>query len=145
VIDRLLPLWCVLSLAVPFGVGWLLGGTLAAAASSLLWAGAVRICVLHHVTWSVNSLCDTFGRTPYRTQDMSTNLSVLAVLSMGECFHKTHHAFPNSARHGLEAGQLDSSAALIDWLDRRRWVRDVRRPTPSEQCARRWSKVETAR
>jgi stearoyl-CoA desaturase (delta-9 desaturase) len=144
VIDRLFPLWCVLSLAVPFGVGWLLGGTLATAATSLLWGGAVRICVLHHVTWCVNSLCHTFGRTPYRTHDMSGNLSALAVLSMGESFHNTHHAFPNSARHGLDAGELDSSAALIRWLERRGWVSEVRQPTPEDQSARRRSKVDAA-
>jgi stearoyl-CoA desaturase (delta-9 desaturase) len=144
VIDRLFPLWCVLSLALPFGIGWLLGGTLAAAVSSLLWGGAVRICVLHHVTWSVNSLCHTFGRTPYRTHDMSTNLSAIAMLSMGESFHNTHHAFPNSARHGLDAGQLDSSAALIGWLERRGWASEVRQPTADERCARRRSKDHAA-
>jgi stearoyl-CoA desaturase (Delta-9 desaturase) len=127
-VDRLFPLWCGLSLAVPFGLGWLLGGTLAASGQMLLWAGAVRICLLHHVTSSVNSLCHTFGRRPYDTPDKSTNLAAMAALSMGESFHNSHHAFPHSARHGLERGQLDSSAALIDWLARRGWVTGVRGP-----------------
>ncbi|MBA2624459.1 MAG: acyl-CoA desaturase [Acidimicrobiia bacterium] len=135
-VDRLFPLWCTISLALPFGLGWLLGGTLAAGGTALLWAGAVRICLLHHVTWSINSLCHTFGRRPYPTADRSTNLPALAVLSMGESFHNTHHAFPNSARHGLERRQLDSSAALIGWLARRGWARDVRQPDADRRRAR---------
>ena len=136
VVDRLFPLWCGLSLAVPFALGWLLGGTLAAAANMLLWAGAVRICLLHHVTWSINSLCHTFGRRPYDTPDRSTNVAAMAVLSMGESFHNNHHAFPNSARHGLESGQLDSSAALIGWFAGRGWASDVRRPNAHQRLER---------
>ncbi len=128
VIDRLFPVWCALSLAIPFALGWLIGGTLAAAGTALLWGGAVRICLLHHVTWSINSLCHTFGRRPYRTHDRSTNLSALSVISLGESFHNTHHAFPSSARHGLDRGQLDSSAALIRGLERIGWVSHVRQP-----------------
>ncbi len=136
VVDRLFPLWSAVSLALPFGLGWLLGGTLATALSALLWAGAVRICLLHHVTWSINSLCHTFGRRDYRTPDRSTNVRALSVLSMGESFHNTHHAFPNSSRHGLEARQRDSSAALIDWFERRGWAREVRRVDVERRLAR---------
>ena len=135
-VDRLFPLWCTISLALPFALGWLLGGTPAAGGTALLWGGAVRICLLHHVTWSINSLCHTFGRRPYPTTDRSTNLAALAVVSMGESFHNTHHAFPNSARHGLDRHQLDSSAALIGWLARLGWVEKVRLPDPERRRAR---------
>lgn len=130
VIDALFPFWCVVSLAVPFGLGWLLGGTFGAALSALLWAGLVRICVLHHATWSVNSVCHTFGRRPFATKDRSTNVAVLAVLSMGESWHNSHHAFPRSVRHGLLRRQWDSSAMLIRAFERVSWAHDLHWPTP---------------
>ena len=130
VIDALFPFWCVVSLALPFGLGWLLGGTFGAALSALLWAGLVRICVLHHATWSVNSVCHTFGRRPFATKDRSTNVAVLAVLSMGESWHNSHHAFPRSVRHGLLRRQWDSSAVLIRAFERMSWAHDLHLPTP---------------
>lgn len=130
VMNALFPLWCAVSLALPFGLGWLIGGGVAAALSALLWAGAVRILLLHHVTWSINSLCHTFGRRPFRTSDRSTNLAALAVVSMGESWHNGHHAFPRSARHGVLRGQWDTSAWLIGRFERAGWARDVHRPTP---------------
>jgi stearoyl-CoA desaturase (Delta-9 desaturase) len=125
VISRLFPVWCLLSLALPFGLGWALGGTLAAATTALLWAGAVRIVVLHHVTWSINSLCHMFGKRPFETQDHSTNLALLSVMSFGESWHNAHHAFPRSARHGVLPRQWDSSATLIRACERAGWVHDV--------------------
>ena len=128
VMDALFPLWCIVSLAVPFGLGWLLGGTFAAAVSALLWAGLVRVCVLHHATWSVNSVCHTFGRRPFATKDRSRNVAVLAVISMGESWHNSHHAFPRSVRHGLLRGQWDSSAFLIRTFERMDLARDLHWP-----------------
>ena len=120
VINALFPMWCVVSLALPFGLGWFIGGTLAAALEALLWAGLVRICLLHHATWSVNSLCHAYGRRSFATQDLSGNVRWLAVLSMGESFHNAHHAFPRSARHGMTWRQLDSSWMLITLVPARR-------------------------
>lgn len=134
-IDRLFPLWCVISLAVPFGLGYAWGHTLPAALSALLWAGGVRIFLLHHVTWSVNSFCHTFGHSPFRTRDRSTNLSVLAIASLGESWHNGHHALPRSARHGLLRHQPDPSAALIGLLERLRAVTDVTWPSPNQIAA----------
>lgn len=136
VMNALFPLWCALSLAIPFGLGWLLGGGLAGALTALLWAGGVRILVLHHVTWSINSLCHTFGDRPFRTNDRSTNLRGLALLSMGESWHNGHHAFPRSARHGILAGEVDTSARLIRWFERLGWAHDVHEPK-SEAIERR--------
>ena len=118
-----------LSLALPFGLGWLLGGTFGAAVSALFWAGLVRVCVLHHATWSINSVCHMFGRRPFATKDRSGNVGVLAVVSMGESWHNGHHAFPRSARHGLLHGQLDTSALLVRGFERMAWVSDVHWPT----------------
>lgn len=130
VMNALFPLWCVVSLALPFGLGWLLGGTFGAAMSALLWAGLVRVCVLHHVTWSINSLCHMFGRRPFVTKDRSSNIAALAVFSMGESWHNGHHAFPRSVRHGLLRRQWDSSALLIRAFERMEWAHDLHSPTP---------------
>ena len=129
VMNALFPVWCIASLAIPFGLGWFFGGGVAAALTALLWAGGVRIFLLHHVTWSINSLCHVFGRRPFETSDRSTNLGALALVSMGESWHNGHHAFPRSARHGLIAGQFDSSALLIRFFERAGWATDVHWPT----------------
>lgn len=128
VMQALFPLWCAVSLAIPFGLGWLVGGGISGGLSALLWAGGVRILVLHHTTWSINSLCHTFGRRPFETNDRSTNLGGLALISMGESWHNGHHAFPRSARHGVQAGQWDTSARLISTFERLGWARDVHWP-----------------
>ena len=136
-IDRLFPLWFVLSLAAPFALGWLWGGTLATAATALLWAGGVRIALLHHVTWSINSVCHMFGRRAYETGDQSRNVRWLAVASLGESWHNTHHAFPAMARHGADSHQWDSSARLIRVFERAGWAHDVRWPEPTRLARKR--------
>lgn len=140
VMNALFPVWCVASLAIPFGLGWLLGGSAGAAVSALLWAGLVRVFVLHHATWSVNSLCHMFGRRPFATKDSSSNVAVLAVISMGESWHNGHHAFPRSARHGLLRRQWDTSALLIGAFERVGWVRGVHWPAPEVIRRRRVTK-----
>jgi stearoyl-CoA desaturase (delta-9 desaturase) len=99
----------------------------------------VRIALLHHVTWSVNSLCHMIGDRPFRTRrhDRATNLWPLALLSFGESRHNLHHADPTSARHGVDRGRLDPSAAVIRLLERLGWVYDVHWPTPARVAARR--------
>ena len=136
-VNALFPVACVVTLGLPFALGWLLGGTFAAAMSALLWAGVVRIGLLHHMTWSINSVCHTFGRRPFRTNDRSSNVSVLAVMSMGESYHNAHHAFPASARHGVDRWQLDTSAYLIRAFERAGWARDVRWPDAARLAAKR--------
>lgn len=136
VIDRLFPVWCAASLGLPFALGWALGGTIGAGLSALLWAGLVRVCLLQHVTWSVNSLCHMFGARPFRTRDQSSNVGPLALLSFGESWHNAHHAFPTLARLGVDRGQWDSSAVLIRGFERAGWAHEVRWPDP-ERCANR--------
>jgi len=127
-VSRLFPVFAIISLAAPFALGWVLGGTLAAAVTALLWAGLVRMMVLHHVTWSVNSVCHVFGRRPNDTKDQSTNFAPLAILSFGEAWHNFHHAHPASARHGAFPHQIDTSAEIIRLFERAGWATKVRWP-----------------
>ena len=117
-ISRTFPLWVAAGLALPFALGWALTGTLAGGLTGLLWGGAVRIFVLHHVTFSINSLCHAYGRRPFTTRDQARNLAWLAPIAFGEAWHNNHHAFPTSARHGLSRWQIDPGAWLIGGLER---------------------------
>jgi stearoyl-CoA desaturase (Delta-9 desaturase) len=135
-IDRTFLLWAAIGLAIPFGLGVALGGTLIAGLTGLLWGGAVRMFVVHHVTYSINSLCHTFGRQPFKTKDESRNLAWLAPFTFGEAWHNNHHAFPSSAVHGLRRWQLDPSAWLITGLEKAGLVWDVVRIDPEQQQAK---------
>src|SRR5439155_15000517 len=104
-ISRTATLWAWLSIVLPFSLGWLLTGTISGALLALLWASGVRILLLHHVTWAVNSVGHMFGRRPFRTRDRSTNFAPLALLSCGDSWHNAHHAYPRLARHGLDPGR----------------------------------------
>ncbi len=137
VISETATVWVLLSLAVPTLLGWLLTGTLAGALATLLWAGGVRIFLLHHVTWAVNSVGHMFGTRPFRTRDNSTNFAPLALLSFGDSWHNAHHACPRLARHGVDRGQIDSSAALIRFLESVRCASDVNWPSATNTAARR--------
>jgi stearoyl-CoA desaturase (Delta-9 desaturase) len=137
-ISRAFPVLCVVSLALPFGIGWAIDGA-RGALLALLWAGLVRIFLLQHVTWSVNSLCHLLGSRPFTTRrhDRATNLWPLALLSFGESWHNTHHSDPACARHGVDRGQLDPSARLIRIFERAGWVTGVRWPSPARLDKRR--------
>ncbi len=135
-ISRLTPLWMALSFVIPFGIGWAVTRSLTGALLALLWAGAVRIALLHHVTWSVNSLGHMFGNHPYRSSDRSGNIRLLALVSFGDSWHNSHHAFPVCARHGCDRHQIDPSASLLRAFERLGWASDVRWPKP-EQLVRR--------
>lgn len=135
-VDRTFVLWVALGLLVPFGLGYALGQTLMAALTGLLWGGFVRMLVLHHVTYSINSLCHFFGRRRFDTDDHSRNLLWLAPLSFGESWHNNHHAFPTSARHGLRFWELDLSAMLIRGLESVGLAWDVVRVSSERQSAR---------
>jgi stearoyl-CoA desaturase (Delta-9 desaturase) len=122
--------WSILSLATPAVLGGLISWSWWGALTALFWAGLVRIAVLHHVTWSINSICHMVGNRPFAVRDRSTNFWPLAVFSMGESWHNLHHADPTCARHGVGRGQLDMSARLIAVFEKIGWAYDVRWPTP---------------
>jgi len=136
-INRTFPLWALAGLALPFGLGVALTGTVAGGLGGLLWGGAARVLLLHHATFSINSLCHFFGRRPFATGDESRNLAWLAPIAFGEAWHNNHHAFPGSARHGLGRWQLDPSAGLICALERCHLAWDVNRITPARQLEKR--------
>jgi stearoyl-CoA desaturase (delta-9 desaturase) len=127
-IHRLFPLWVALSVLAPPAIALAITGSWAAAAGALLWASGVRIFLLHHVTFAINSICHVAGNRPFTTRDRSTNFWPLALLSMGESWHNLHHADPTCARHGVRRGQVDSSARLIRWFELAGWASDVRWP-----------------
>jgi stearoyl-CoA desaturase (delta-9 desaturase) len=135
-IDRSFVLWALLGLALPFGLGVAIGGTVTTGLTGLLWGGAVRIFVVHHLTYSINSLCHVFGRRPFDTGDESRNLAWLAPFTFGEAWHNNHHAFPTSAVHGLGRLQFDPSALVIRGLERIGLVWNVVRVSPERQRAR---------
>ena len=115
-------LWVILSLAIPFAIGGWTG---------LLWGGLVRIFFTHHITWSVNSVCHTFGKQEFETKDQSRNEWIVGLLAFGEGWHNNHHAFPRSAFHGLHWWQFDLSGYVIWTLERVGLVRDVYRVSPT--------------
>ena len=132
-------LWLVgLGLAVPFAIGYLVTGELSGALTALLWGGLVRIFLLHHVTWSINSICHFFGRRRFAVDDHSTNVWWLALPSFGEAWHHNHHAFPRSAEHGLKRWELmmDPSAWVIRGLEKMGLAHGVVRITPERQRER---------
>jgi stearoyl-CoA desaturase (Delta-9 desaturase) len=133
-IDRTFVLWVAVGLLVPFFLGWLIGGTFETALTGLLWGGLVRMLVVHHVTYSINSLCHFFGRKDFDTGDESRNLLWLSPFTFGESWHNNHHAFPTSYRHGLRFWQLDISAGVIWLMEKAGLVWDVVRVTPERQA-----------
>ncbi|HMD58005.1 MAG TPA: acyl-CoA desaturase [Solirubrobacteraceae bacterium] len=135
-VDRTFPLWALLGLALPFGLGVALTGSVIGGLTGMLWGGAVRILFLHHATFSINSLCHFFGRRRFATGDESRNLAWLALPTFGEAWHNNHHAFPTSAHHGLTRWQLDPGGWLIDSLERLGLAWDVIRITPRAQQAK---------
>ncbi|TCO59738.1 stearoyl-CoA desaturase (delta-9 desaturase) [Actinocrispum wychmicini] len=129
-VDRLFPLWAAVSLLSPALLGGLITMSWWGVLTGFLWAGLARMAFQHHVTWSVNSICHMIGDRPFASRDRSANFWPLAILSMGESWHNTHHADPTSARHGVLRGQIDISARTIWLFEKLGWVWNVRWPTP---------------
>jgi stearoyl-CoA desaturase (delta-9 desaturase) len=133
-VDRTFVIWALGGLVVAFALGYAIGGTLTAALTGLLWGGGVRMLVVHHVTYSINSLCHFFGRRRFETDDESRNLLWLALPTFGESWHNNHHAFPTSAFHGLRRWEIDPSAIVIWTLEKTGLVWDVVRVDPERQA-----------
>src|SRR3954452_12329840 len=126
--------WVLLGLAVPFAVGYAVDGTVGGAVTAAGWGGLVRVFMLHHVTWSINSVCHFFGRRRFAVDDHSTNVFWLAPFSFGESWHHNHHAFPRSAMHGLRWWEVDPTAWLIRGMKRAGLAWNVVEITPERQA-----------
>jgi stearoyl-CoA desaturase (delta-9 desaturase) len=135
-VDRWFPVWAIGGLGLAFGLGFAIGGSVAAGLTGLLWGGGVRLFLLHHVTYSINSICHVFGRRRFPTADESRNVRWLSLLSFGESWHNNHHAFPTSARHGLGRWEPDPAALVIRALARCGLAWDVVTVTPERQAAK---------
>jgi stearoyl-CoA desaturase (Delta-9 desaturase) len=143
-IGRRFPYLVLLSLLIPTALGFVLHGfTLEGAIRGYIWGGLVRIFLVHHVTWSVNSVCHFFGRRRFDIEDQSTNVPWLALLSFGESWHHNHHAFPRSAYHGLRRWELDPSGVLISLMQRVGLAWNVVRIAPERQRAKTLANVTT--
>jgi stearoyl-CoA desaturase (delta-9 desaturase) len=126
-IDRLFPLWMLLTFSLPAAIGFAVTGTLGGALSAFLWGSLVRIFMIHHVTWSINSICHFYGKRPFESDEFSTNNWALALVSFGESWHNNHHAFPSAAVHGIRKAQLDPSGTMITVMEKLGLARNVRR------------------
>src|SRR3954465_6966821 len=135
-INRNFPLFVLAGLVLPGLIGFALTGTLAGALTGALWGGLVRIFLVHHITWSINSICHFFGSRRFDTDDHSTNVFWLALPSMGESWHHNHHAFPRSAEQGLRWWEIDPSALVIRGMEKLGLAHNVIRITPERQRQR---------
>jgi len=131
-IDRAFPWITVASFVLPAVVGLVLTRSIWGMVTAFLWGALGRIFLLHHVTWSVNSICHFFGNRPFKSDDESTNNLWLSLLSFGESWHNNHHAFPTSARHGIGRGQIDISAGVIKLFEKLQLASNVKVPSEKQ-------------
>jgi stearoyl-CoA desaturase (delta-9 desaturase) len=136
-IDQLYFLWLALGILLPGAALGLWYGTWMGFASGVVWGGLVRIFLMQHVTWSINSVCHVWGTRTYRSADHSVNNFPIAIVSLGEGWHNNHHAFPTSARHGLHWWQFDSSWLIIWTMQKLGLVWDVRLPNEAAMAAKK--------
>ena len=136
-ISRWFPWLVITSLLAPALIGGLWSWSWQGAVTAFFWASLVRIAFLHHVTWSINSICHTFGKEEFEVRDKSRNVNWLAILSFGESWHNLHHADPTCARHGVLKGQIDIAARLIWFAEKLGWVSDVRWPDEARLSGKR--------
>ncbi|WP_431873906.1 acyl-CoA desaturase [Amycolatopsis sacchari] len=129
-VDGLFPVWVAATFLLPAVAGGLITWSVWGGVTAFFWAGLVRVALLHHVTWSVNSICHMIGERPFASRDKAANFWPLAIFSFGESWHNLHHADPTCARHGVRRGQIDITARLIWIFEKLGWASQVRWPTP---------------
>ncbi|MBS0189706.1 MAG: fatty acid desaturase [Phycisphaerales bacterium] len=138
--DRQFIPWVIFGLAFPAALAGLLSMSWTGVMLGFLWGGLVRVLLVHHITWSVNSICHLWGTRPFESRDQSRNNAIVGILAMGEGWHNNHHAFPTSARHGLRWWELDASYWLIRSLKAVGLASDIRKPDPLRIAAKKRSR-----
>ena len=141
--SRLFPVWVALGLLAPAVIGGVTTLSWAGVWTGLIWGGLVRVLLVHHVTWSVNSACHLWGTRPYKTNDMSRNNFVFGILALGEGWHNTHHAFPTSARHGLRWWEIDVSYWVIRTLVLFRLAWNLKLPSKERLASTKRNRVRS--
>lgn len=136
-IDRHYPLWILLTLFLPLLLGLAIEQSWRGAFIVFLWGSLARVFLLHHVTWSINSVCHVFGKRPFQTKDESRNQWVMGLLALGEGWHNNHHAFPSAAIQGLHWWQMDVSGMMITLFEKLGWAEHVKRVSPQQLKARK--------
>jgi stearoyl-CoA desaturase (Delta-9 desaturase) len=136
-ISRAFPWLVFVSLSIPLVAGGLWSMSWQGALTAFFWGSLVRVGLLHHVTWSINSICHAVGERPFKSRDKSGNVWWLAIPSMGESWHNLHHSDPTCARHGVLRGQIDTSARIIWAMEKLGWVQAVRWPVKERLAAKR--------
>jgi stearoyl-CoA desaturase (delta-9 desaturase) len=136
-LHKLFPVLAITTMVAPALLGGLLTWSWWGMATGFFWGTLVRIGLLHHVTWSINSICHVFGEEAFESRDKSRNVWWLAIPSFGESWHNLHHSDPTCARHGALKGQIDLSAGVIRMFEKAGWAYDVRWPTPERLAAKR--------
>ncbi|GAA3018438.1 acyl-CoA desaturase [Streptosporangium longisporum] len=136
-LHKLFPVLAITTIVAPALLGGLLTWSWWGMATGFFWGTLVRIGLLHHVTWSINSICHVFGEEVFESRDKSRNVWWLAIPSFGESWHNLHHSDPTCARHGALKGQIDLSAGVIRMFEKAGWAYDVRWPTPERLAAKR--------
>jgi stearoyl-CoA desaturase (Delta-9 desaturase) len=136
-ISRWFPGLAAVSFAAPAVIGGLWSMSWQGAVTAFFWAALVRIAFLHHITWSINSICHTFGKEEFQVRDKSRNVSWLAIVSFGESWHNLHHADPTCARHGVLTGQIDIAARTIWLAEKLGWAYDVKWPDERRLTSKR--------
>jgi len=144
-VDRQFPMWVVIGMVLPAVIGGLVSMSWYGALLGFLWGGLIRLFAVHHVTWSVNSICHLWGTRPYDSGDESRNNAIVAVLGFGEGWHNNHHAFPSSARHGLHWWQIDASWLMIRLMGAVGLAKDIRTPSAARLRAMRVRAGESTR
>ena len=129
-ISKHFSVFVIASLLLPAVLGGLITWSWMGAVTAFFWAGLVRVAFVHHVTWSINSICHVFGNRPFTSRDLSSNVAWLAIPSLGESWHNLHHVDPTAARHGVMKGQIDVSASVIKGMEKTGLATEVRWPKP---------------
>ncbi len=143
--SRLFPVWVLLGLLVPAALGGVLTLSWTGVLLGFIWGGLVRIFLVHHVTWSINSVCHIWGSRPFRSHDESRNNAIFGILALGEGWHNNHHAFPASARHGLRWWEIDVSYLIIRGMGLIGLARDIRVPNSERVMAKRRDRSQDQR